>query len=107
MLATRSYDEAEADLNITESDDEDIVLVEVEKIENLRDAYPNYFGDVRRFTSHLKGIVQGAAAFEFIPPPRQKAPPRERSLIGDLSWLRGARLPRPDEVPRKRTKDAR
>lgn len=37
----------------------DDVLVEVDKIENLREAYPNYFGDVRVFLSHLKKAVYG------------------------------------------------
>ena len=37
----------------------DDVLVEVDKVENLRQAYPNYFGDVRVFLSHLKKAALG------------------------------------------------
>ena len=37
----------------------DDVMVEVDKVENLKEAYPNYFGDVRMFLSHLKRVVVG------------------------------------------------
>ena len=37
----------------------DDVMVEVDKVDNLRAAYPNYFGDVRSFLSHLKRVVNG------------------------------------------------
>jgi hypothetical protein len=35
------------------------VFVEVDKIENLRDAFPNYFLDVSLFTENLERILQG------------------------------------------------
>lgn len=65
------------------------VLVEADSIENLKAAYPNYFGDVQMFRTQLKSIVQGDAAVEYempkrIAPPRLK--PREKP---DNSWLRG------------------
>lgn len=97
--ATRSYDQAEAASNQSESDNESIVLVEVGKIESLRDAYPNYFGDVGRFKSHLKEIVDGSSAFEFIGATRQIRRKLEKT-VGDPSWLRGSRFPKPDAVPR-------
>lgn len=103
LNATRSYDLAEAPSNQTESDNETIVLVEVGKIDSLREAYPNYFGDVERFKTHLKEVVHGSSAFEFIGATRQKPRPPDKA-IGDPSWLRGARFPKPDAVSRRPNK---
>jgi hypothetical protein len=79
------------------------VLVEVGKIDSLREAYPTYFGDVERFKTHLKEVVQGSSAFEFIGATRQKPRPPNKAT-GDPSWLRGARFPKPDAVLRRRNK---
>jgi hypothetical protein len=35
------------------------VTVEIDRVEDLRSAYPNYFLDVREFTRHLKAAVDG------------------------------------------------
>jgi hypothetical protein len=35
------------------------VYIEADKIEDLKAAYPNYFGDVQVFNSNLKNIIQG------------------------------------------------
>jgi hypothetical protein len=35
------------------------VLVEVDKVENLREAYPNYFLDVRLFTQNVLSALNG------------------------------------------------
>ncbi|QYM72883.1 RelA/SpoT domain-containing protein [Pseudochrobactrum sp. Wa41.01b-1] len=53
------------------------VLVEVDKAENLREAYPNYFLDVQMFTDRLKDIV-----FSNV----QTGQNVKRSF--DLSWLK-------------------
>jgi ppGpp synthetase/RelA/SpoT-type nucleotidyltranferase len=55
------------------------VLVEVDKIESLKEAYPNYFLDVRLFTQHLRRVVQGVAQEEY---------------VKDLSWIRDFTRPR-------------
>jgi ppGpp synthetase/RelA/SpoT-type nucleotidyltranferase len=47
ISAVNSYDMAEDIYNKSGEYAENIVLVEVDKIENLKDAYPNYFGDVQ------------------------------------------------------------
>lgn len=39
------------------NDQPNIVLVEIDKVDDLRSAYPNYFLDVRLFTNRLKAIV--------------------------------------------------
>ena len=55
-LAVSSYNEAEfLDFKM---DRKNIVLVEVDKIENLKEAYPNYFGDVQLFRKQLVEIVK-------------------------------------------------
>lgn len=100
--ATLSYDEAEASNNKTDSDNRNIVLVEVEKIDNLRRAYPNYFGDVSAFMERLKAVVHGASAISFM---RYAQEPRRPDLTpaGDPAWLRGSRFPGPNLKGKKRS----
>lgn len=92
--ATDSYDKAEEVLRAGPERDV-VVLVEVDKINNLRAAYPNYFGDVELFKKQLKDITLGRSAVEYSIPPRQPAPKRDREIGVDPSWLRGSRFPRP------------
>jgi hypothetical protein len=70
------------------------VLVEADSIENLKAAYPNYFGDVQIFKGILQKVTQGADAQEFALPAQALAPqkPREKP---NLSWFRRSRFPRP------------
>ncbi len=67
--AADSYSQTEnaANANVT------TVLVEVDKIESLKEAYPNYFLDVRLFTQHLRRVVTGKFHEEY---------------ARDLSWVR-------------------
>lgn len=97
--ATLSYDEAEANNNRTDSNNQNIVLVEVEKIDNLRRAYPNYFGDVNVFTERLKAVVYGTSAISFLRTQPQRPRP-DLTPIGDPSWLRGSRFPGPNLDPK-------
>ena len=85
--ATRSYDSAEALDNQTGFDTQNIVLVEVDKIENLKAAYPNYFGDVEMLKQQLKWIARGTGAVEFVPG-KEPQPSREiRQQPADPRWL--------------------
>ena len=63
------------------------VTVEVDRIENLVRAYPNYFGDVGLFLMNLRRIVQGEDALEYtlIQQVRVKAPKPEP--LGDTRNL--------------------
>jgi hypothetical protein len=84
----KAYDEAEVNADRSQSGITS-VLVEADNIENLKAAYPNYFGDVQMFRTQLRAITQGEAAVEYEMPPRiapPRTPPRERP---DDSWLRG------------------
>jgi hypothetical protein len=86
IMAVSSYDEAEF-LDFKAGDRDNIVLVEVDKIENLKEAYPNYFGDVQLFRKQLTDITKGISAQEYTFPPRETAPPPHKEKP-DYAWLR-------------------
>lgn len=101
--ATVAYDKAE-ELQRAGDQNDAVVLVEVDKINDLKKAYPNYFGDVGLFHSQLRQILLGGSAAEYTRPPRQKAQKRSPEPRGDTSWLRGARFPGPSEKKMKKMK---
>jgi hypothetical protein len=68
------------------------VLVELDKLDSLKAAYPNYFGDVELFTRQLHLVVQGRGASEYVAAERQSQQPNTERRI-DLSWLKGGRYP--------------
>ncbi len=94
IAATRSYDIAEELDNRTGGNTLNVVLVEVDKIDNLKAAYPNYFGDVELFKSQLRLITRGKSAVEYAVSERQAPVPDTAKRI-DLSWLKGGRYPGP------------
>lgn len=101
--ATQSYDNAESADNENESTTQTIVLVEVDKIQDLKKAYPNYFGDVEFFSQQLKKIVKDGTALEYTTAIKQNPkPPREK--YGDLSWLRNSRYPNTPSLRKKRNR---
>jgi hypothetical protein len=63
------------------------VVVEMDSIENLREAYPNYFGDVQLFKSRLMAVVRGEPVTEYSLPPRVRVPPAPKAVPDD-SWFR-------------------
>jgi ppGpp synthetase/RelA/SpoT-type nucleotidyltranferase len=98
ISATQSYDEAEG---INRKDEtENIVLVEVSKIDNLKAAYPNYFGDVGFFETELKRAVSGEDVREYgrVAVTRKPWTPEPS---GDPQSLRYRPFPRPDSNLRK------
>lgn len=87
--ATASYDSAEFLENKTGGGAETVVLVEADKIENLKRAYPNYFGDVQLFRVQLRNIVKGVGVKEYALKPQERAPLKPR--LGenpDITWLK-------------------
>ncbi len=84
-----SYNDAEA-RSAQESEFENTVMVEVDKVEKLKLAYPNYFGDVQLFRKNLIKIVKGRGATEYTLPPQQVAPRPPKPVPDDL-WLRRPR----------------
>ncbi|WP_165982370.1 RelA/SpoT domain-containing protein [Dankookia rubra] len=93
-MATASYESAEVRGDqLGAGERQTVVLVEVDKIQSLKAAYPNYFGDVEEFGRQLAQITEDGAATEYAVPARQ--PPKHKlAPYGDLSWLRGSRLDR-------------
>lgn len=102
--ATDSYDSAEEQDNKTGLDTQNVVLVEVDKIENLKAAYPNYFGDVELFKTQLRAVVLGGAAVEYALAPQQKLIARAGEQQGSPGWLRRNPFPRPDSGLSKKKK---
>ena len=98
--AMRSYDIAEELDNRTGIDTQNVVLVEVDKIDNLKAAYPNYFGDVTLFKTQLRLLTQGRSAVEYAVAERAARIPDTRKPI-DYSWLRGSRFAKPNLSGRK------
>ena len=92
--ATQSYDDAEAADNRSGKNTQNVVLVEVDKVQDLKAAYPNYFGDVELFLGQLREIMLGKGAVEYSIPARQP-PPKPPEAMGDLSWLRHPRFRKP------------
>jgi hypothetical protein len=92
--AVNSYDMAEDIYNKSGEYSENIVLVEVDKIETLKEAYPNYFGDVQRLKFHLKRITQGKRVEEYTALPQQFVPLQPRELPGGR-WQWPRPFPKP------------
>lgn len=63
------------------------VFVAADTIEDLKEGYPNYFGDVQLFNKNLRDIVEGKDVSEYTMPSQiaVPAPPNEEP---DLSWFR-------------------
>lgn len=88
--AVRLYDLAEnIDSRSSTGNGFTTVLVEVDEVENLRSAYPNYFGDVDLFKSKLQELV-GADGPDFTLDPQPRAPVQPRPKP-DYSWLHSYR----------------
>ena len=82
---TESFDNIEAEIRRGKS--LNAVLVEADKIEALKAAYPNYFGDVHVFKANLKRIVKGKDAKEYKLPPEKVFPPPPKE-VADTAWFR-------------------
>jgi len=73
------------DQNNPESE-KNIVLVEADKIETVKEAFPNYFGDVKLFCNQLTQLTKGEPAIEYKLPPIKHTAPRDKEIPDD-SWL--------------------
>ncbi len=89
---TKSFDNIEAE--IRGGKDVNAVLVEADKIEALREAYPNYFGDVSVFKANLSRIISGREAKEYSLPP-QGTMPQSPAEVPDTAWFRRPRFRSP------------
>jgi Region found in RelA / SpoT proteins len=82
--AVASYDSAEKMDNESGAETTNVVLVEADKIENLKNAYPNYFGDVQLFARHLGSLIEGRRIEEYTVRPQERValPKPEKSGFG-------------------------
>lgn len=78
----RAYHATEA-----QEDRYDAVLVTSDKIDNLKKAFPNYFGDTKMFARTLRQVIKGKDVPEFILPKQEIVPPKPRAPV-DATWLR-------------------
>jgi hypothetical protein len=85
--ATFSYDNAESFDNKSGMDSKNIVLVEADKLENLKTAYPNYFGDVQLFKKQLNNLTRGKDVEEYTVKPQETVAQRPKENP-DLSWFK-------------------
>ena len=100
--ALREYHSRELENVETDNESRKTVLVEADNVENLKEAYPNYFTDVGYFTRTLRNIVTGAPVKEYTVPPVPRTP-IVREPIGDMRWMRGSyRRFREEDLPRLR-----
>ena len=70
------------------------MLVEADKVDGLKKAYPNYFGDVQLFKRQLSNVVSGKDVREYVIKPHRVEPLEPRGLP-DLSWFRRSRFNKP------------
>jgi Region found in RelA / SpoT proteins len=82
--AALSYDNAEY---LDTNNEKNIVLVETDKLEHMKAAYPNYFGDVQLFRMQLRRIIKGKGATEYTVKPQESVMPRPREAP-NLAWLK-------------------
>jgi hypothetical protein len=85
ISGTEALDNIEAEVRLDSS--LNAVLVEAGKIEVLKLAYPNYFGDVHVFRENLKRITKGKEAVQYKLPPQQTVPPPPKE-VPDTAWFR-------------------
>lgn len=92
-MATDSYEVAEWRDAREDRDDAATVLIEAEKIDALKKAFPNYFGNVAGFRQRLARLVTGSERKVFALKQQEKVrpPAPERP---DRSWIKGRTEPR-------------
>jgi ppGpp synthetase/RelA/SpoT-type nucleotidyltranferase len=93
-LALASYDKAEFADNAYDTEKENIVLVEADKIDSLRDAYPNYFGDMQLFRMQLRRVTTRLPIREYTVKPQEQVPAVPKQ-VPDTSWFRRPRFRKP------------
>jgi hypothetical protein len=86
--AMLQYDNAEELDNHSDTRRQNVVLVEADKLENLKVAYPNYFGDVQLFKMQLGKVIKGKPVQEYTVRPQETVAARPREPA-NLAWLKG------------------
>ncbi|MBT6096000.1 MAG: hypothetical protein HOH04_14040 [Rhodospirillaceae bacterium] len=81
------YDKREQENRNTQMERRRTVLVEADKVEDLKESYPNYFGDVGYFIDNLSLVTNGQYPKEYNMPPKY-LPPKIQETTLDPRWLR-------------------
>ena len=81
-----AYGRAEEGDNMSGENRLNKVLVEANKIEDLKEAYRNHFDDVQLFSTNSQHITRGVVAQEYTMHPRQTFPPLTKEPP-DMSWF--------------------
>lgn len=87
MSGIKAYGQAEMEDNLSGKNKINTVFIEADKVEDLKQAYPNYFGDVNVFNTNLKRVTEGLETKEFTMPPQYRPPPPPHEPP-DLAWFR-------------------
>lgn len=85
VVGSLALDKAERELEWAEGRPQKVVLVEIDKIAKLIDAYPNFFGDVLLFKQRLRDLCNPRTE-DYILKPQALAPIR-RAEKPDMSWM--------------------
>lgn len=85
ILSSMALDKAERESDWREGGSQKVVLVEMDQIALLVDAYPNYFGDVLLFSRRLQDLCNSRTEdYHLKPQAIAPAKPKERP---DMSWM--------------------
>lgn len=71
----------------------DAVLVTTDSVNNLVQAFPNYFGDTKMFAKTLRQVIKGRDVPEFVLPDQETVRPTPRAPA-DMSWLHRSTRPK-------------
>ena len=93
--AVASYDSAEYLDNVGGTENKNIVLVEADKVHNLREAYPNYFGDVQLFKAALGTIVNGKDIKDYEVKPQERVSSFDDDRPVGAGWMLRRRFNKP------------
>jgi hypothetical protein len=94
IKATESYDLAEDIYNKTGEYLENIVLVELEKLSDIRRAFPNYFLDVELLREQLGRIIKGKRLKEYRVLHQERVTQAKSRAIS-IAWTRRNPFPKP------------
>lgn len=85
LSSSMALDKAEREIEWDEGPRK-VVMVEIDKISSLVDAYPNYFGDVLLFSRRLRDLCRNRSPEMHLRP--QALAPKRQHEKPDMSWMR-------------------
>ncbi|WP_418115311.1 hypothetical protein [Sorlinia euscelidii] len=95
LPASTQYRELEMDLLKNKLSQQNVVLIEAKKLDNIKRAFPNYFSDIAMFDKLLDGIIDGRSEETYKRVISQAPVNVYRQTPIDPGWMRKAHVPRP------------